>query len=72
VDVIEFARYLQAFDDRRERGGPQVNGRPEHQGFGSFLARLTAAGQLGDNVSYDWCPQGLTFSLSAPVARLSN
>jgi PAS domain S-box-containing protein len=54
----------------RERGGPPVNGRPEHEGFGSFLARLTATGQLGGKVSYDWNREGLTFYLSAPLARL--
>ena len=30
----------------REHGGPALNGQPEHEGFGSLLARLTVTGQL--------------------------
>ena len=31
----------------REHGGPALNGQPEHEGFGSLLARLTVTGQSG-------------------------
>jgi two-component system, chemotaxis family, CheB/CheR fusion protein len=55
----------------RERGGPPVNGQPKHEGFGSFLARLTATGQLGGKISYDWTQEGLTLNLSTPLDRLS-
>jgi two-component sensor histidine kinase len=55
----------------RERGGPPVNGRPKHDGFGSFLARMTATGQLGGKISYDWNQEGLTLNLSAPLDHLS-
>jgi two-component system, chemotaxis family, CheB/CheR fusion protein len=72
VDVSWSVQGEQLLLTWRERGGPPVNGLPEHEGFGSFLARLTAAGQLGGNISYDWNPEGLTFCLSAPLARLAN
>jgi two-component sensor histidine kinase len=54
----------------QERGRPAVNGQPKHEGFGSFLARLTATGQLGGKISYDWNQEGLTFNLSARLDRL--
>jgi PAS domain S-box-containing protein len=54
----------------RERGGPPVNGEPEKEGFGSLLARLTVTGRLHGTISHDWSPDGLTISLSAPLAQL--
>ena len=56
----------------REHGGPPINGEPEGEGFGSLLARLTATGQLGGNICYDWNQEGLTVKLSAPLERLMN
>ena len=56
----------------REHGGPPINGEPEGEGFGSLLARLTATGQLGGNISYDWNQEGLTVKLSAPLEHLMN
>jgi two-component system, chemotaxis family, CheB/CheR fusion protein len=70
VDISWSVQSEQLLLTWQERGGPSVNGQPEHEGFGSFLARLTAAGQLGGNISYDWKREGLTFCLSAPLARL--
>jgi two-component sensor histidine kinase len=54
----------------RERGGPPVNGEPEKEGFGSLLARLTITGRLHGTIFHDWSPDGLTISLSAPLAQL--
>ena len=56
----------------REHGGPPINGEPEDEGFGSFLARLTVTGQLGGNICYDWNQEGLTVKLSAPLEHLMN
>lgn len=56
----------------REHGGPPVNGQPEHEGFGSLLSRLTVTGQLGGKISRDWNHEGLTVTLSAPLARLAD
>jgi PAS domain S-box-containing protein len=39
----------------RERGGPPLNGQPEHQGFGNLLARLTVTGQLGGRSRRESC-----------------
>jgi two-component system, chemotaxis family, CheB/CheR fusion protein len=56
----------------RERGGPPINGPPEHQGFGSLLTQLAVTGQLSGKISRDWSQEGLTLSLSAPLDRLVN
>jgi two-component sensor histidine kinase len=54
----------------RERGGPAIERRPDNEGFGSLLARLTVTGRLNGTISHDWSPEGLTISLSAPLAQL--
>ncbi len=53
-----------------ENGGPAVGGVPPNQGFGSLLARRSIEGQLGGVLTYDWKPEGLIVSLSAPIERL--
>ena len=35
-----------------ERGGPVINGLPQHKGFGETLARMSARGQLGGDITY--------------------
>ena len=55
-----------------EAGGPLINGAPQHQGFGSMLARRIVTGQFGGQLLYDWKPEGLVVSLSIPVERLAN
>jgi two-component sensor histidine kinase len=55
-----------------ETGGPVINGAPQHQGFGSMLARRIVTGQFGGQLLYDWQPEGLVVSLSIPVERLAN
>jgi two-component sensor histidine kinase len=54
----------------RECGGPPVKGRPENEGFGSLLARLTVTGRLGGKIVHDWNRNGLTVNVSAPLDRL--
>ena len=54
-----------------ERGGPQIKGAPEREGFGSLLARRSINGQLDGQMEYDWHPEGLTVHLSAAAERLS-
>jgi two-component sensor histidine kinase len=49
----------------REQGGALLNGQPEHEGFGSLLARLTVTSQLAGKITRDWNPEGLTVNLSA-------
>jgi PAS domain S-box-containing protein len=55
-----------------EAGGPVLNGAPQHQGFGSVLARRIVTGQFGGQLLYDWKPEGLVVSVSVPVERLTN
>jgi PAS domain S-box-containing protein len=55
-----------------EAGGPVLNGAPQHEGFGSVLARRIATGQFGGQLLYDWKAEGLVVSLSVPVERLTN
>jgi PAS domain S-box-containing protein len=54
-----------------EADGPLINGTPQHEGFGSLLARRIVTGQFGGQLLYDWKPDGLVVSLSVPVERLS-
>jgi two-component sensor histidine kinase len=55
-----------------EAGGPLLNGAPQHEGFGSVLARRIVTGQFGGQLLYDWKSEGLVVSLSVPVERLIN
>lgn len=70
VDISWSVQSEQLLLTWRERGGPPVNGEPEHEGFGSSSARLTASGQLGGTISCEWAREGLTVKLSAPLERL--
>src|SRR5262249_6316187 len=53
-----------------ESGGPPVNGRPDHEGFGSTLAHQIVTGQFGGQLLYDWRPAGIAVKLSAPKERI--
>jgi PAS domain S-box-containing protein len=55
----------------REHDGPALNGQPEHEGFGSLLARLTVTGQLAGKITHDWNREGLTVNLSARLECLN-
>jgi two-component sensor histidine kinase len=64
-----------AVDDKilltwRERGGPRIDRKVDHEGFGSVLARITVTGQLGGHIDRDWQPEGLCIKLSVDRARL--
>jgi two-component sensor histidine kinase len=48
-----------------ETGGPPVTGTPKRFGFGSQLARLSATGQLGGAITFDWQPTGVRITLTA-------
>lgn len=54
----------------REIGGPTIKGPPEHSGFGSRLAEMSATQQLGGRIRRDWLPEGLRVTLELPAARL--
>ena len=54
-----------------ERGGPRIDRRVDHEGFGSILARMTVTGQFDGTIERDWQPDGLCISLSLDRARLT-
>lgn len=53
-----------------ESNGPIIEKPPEHRGFGTQLARLSATGQLGGTIHYDWRPAGLVVEITVPLDRL--
>jgi PAS domain S-box-containing protein len=54
----------------RERGGPPIAGAPARRGFGTAMSERAGTIQLGAAAQRLWDPQGLTFTLLAPRARL--
>jgi PAS domain S-box-containing protein len=54
-----------------ERNGPPVDHQANGEGFGTKLARSTVQGQLGGEISRDWCPEGLRIRLSISRDRIS-
>lgn len=46
-----------------ESGGPEVEGAPEHLGFGTNYVRQTLARQFKGTFDYDWQPGGLVATL---------
>ncbi|MHA6343891.1 GAF domain-containing protein [Roseivivax sp. CAU 1761] len=56
----------------RESAGPAIAGPPQRDGFGSQLARLSASGQLGGSIVYDWRPDGVEIRLAAARGRLAS
>jgi len=55
----------------KEQSGPRLNGPPDHEGFGSLLARSIVTGQFEGQLSHDWKPTGLVVRLSAPMDRFA-
>jgi PAS domain S-box-containing protein len=53
-----------------ERGGPRVSGPPARKGFGVDLAQMSARGQLGGDIAYNWKPEGVVITLQTPLERL--
>jgi PAS domain S-box-containing protein len=55
-----------------ETGGPQLDGPPDNEGFGTFLTRQIVDRQFGGELSYDWKPEGLIVRLSLPADRVES
>jgi len=53
-----------------ETGGPPVAGEPDKLGFGTHLAELSIAEQLGGTIERQWHPSGLIVAISIPRKRL--
>ncbi len=54
-----------------ESGGPPVVGAPDHNGFGTRLAELSIAGQLGGTIEREWRPGGLVATIRVRRDRLA-
>lgn len=54
-----------------ETGGPTINGEPERTGFGTRLAELSVAQQLGGVIGREWKPEGLCVAIEVLASRLS-
>ena len=54
----------------RETGGPRVE-RPTHRGFGSTLLVSNLASALGGEVRTDFQPEGLIFTVKAPLSAVN-
>lgn len=57
--------------DWTERGGPPIDGAPDHHGFGTRLAELSIVGQLGGTIERAWDRPGLSARIEVPVKSLS-
>ena len=55
-----------------EAGGPRVAGPPSRKGFGVDLAQMSARGQLGGDIAYDWKTEGVVITLRTPLERLAH
>ncbi|MEP7210433.1 MAG: PAS domain-containing protein, partial [Alphaproteobacteria bacterium] len=51
-----------------ERGGPQLDAKPEREGFGTRLAQLSVEGQLGGSIIKDWRVGGLRVTIHLPAS----
>jgi PAS domain S-box-containing protein len=56
----------------QERGGPAVDGVPEHRGFGTLMSERTASAQLRAQISHAWDPAGLTVTIALPRSELGH
>ncbi len=54
-----------------ERGGPEIEARPEPNGFGSKLVKMSVSKQLGGSIEYDWSHEGLIATLRLDRERLA-
>jgi two-component sensor histidine kinase len=55
----------------RETGGPAIMGEPERTGFGTRLAELSVAQQLGGVIRREWKSSGLCVEIEVLINRLS-
>ena len=53
----------------REVDGPPIAGPPERQGFGSQMIQRGLARDLGGKASLDFLPQGVAYTLRAPLSH---
>jgi PAS domain S-box-containing protein len=51
-----------------ERGGPQIPGPPQREGFGAKLAQLSVEGQLGGSIVKAWDRDGLRVTIGLPAS----
>lgn len=54
----------------QESGGPAVDAPPASEGFGTQIARMTVAGQLGGQIDTRWESAGVRVRLALPIERL--
>ena len=55
----------------RETGGPDIAGEPSRTGFGTRLAEMSVAQQLGGVIRREWQPTGLRLEIEVLINRLS-
>ena len=53
----------------REVGGPEVTGPPDRRGFGTQMIERGLARDLGGKASLDFMPQGVVYTLRAPLSQ---
>lgn len=54
-----------------ERGGPEIEAVPDHEGFGTRLTDLSVTKQLGGKLSREWQRQGLVARAEIPLLSLA-
>ena len=54
-----------------ESGGPEISAPPQRRGFGSKLAELSVAQQLGGTIERKWARAGLIVSMTVPANHLT-
>ncbi len=55
-----------------ESDGPLVENPPQRTGFGTQLANMSASGQLGGSISFEWLRSGVAVTLLAKRERLAH
>jgi len=71
VEIVSRWEDEQLCIDWRERGGPEISGPPEREGFGTKLAHLSIAQQLGGSIDRRWEREGLEVAMCVPKNRLT-
>lgn len=56
----------------RESGGPEIDGPPEQQGFGSLMLDRAINAQLGARLDRAWEPSGLVVTIAIPLGKLAD
>ncbi len=71
IDIVSRWDGEQLCIDWRESGGPAIERPPTRQGFGTKLAELSIAQQLGGSIERTWHPDGLAVAMCVPKNRLT-